>query len=299
LEHQDPYCNQSAHDANATGGKTWPTARPPFAPVAGYAAVVDGTPEGLPDVPIRLIQAGKVNVSPNGAKIAVILGTNTDEFAAFLITVPTVIHGTKLPATVTDWPLVAQHLIEYHRFWNETTAKQIVDAYPASEYKHEAERIVAAGTDFCFRCGTRIAARALAAAGIDTYLYQFDFKGPKYKKPDGLLCQITSDLGGCGVRHGAEIEYVFGNENQPLLHPKQKVMAQTMGTYWTNFAKFGTPNSVEVPVQWPLYVQKEDKHLVLAEQVKISWNLGKPKCDFWDTLPREGPYSKPAANALN
>lgn len=269
----------------------WPAPRPPFAPIAGYAAVVDRTPYGLPDVPIRLIQAGKINVSPKGEKISVILGTNTDEFASFFISVFVVIPGTTLPAVSSDWPNVAQHLIEYHRFWNETTKQQIIDAYPASEFKHEAARIVTAGTDFCFRCGTRIAARALAAAGVDTYLYQFDFKGPKYKNPDGIGCQIGSELGGCGVRHGSEVEYVFGNEKDGFLHPKEKAMAETMGTYWTNFAKFGTPNSAEVPVQWSLYVEEEDKHLVLAEKVEMSSHLAKKKCDFWDTLPREGPYA--------
>jgi hypothetical protein len=40
---------------------------------------VDGSARGLPDSPIRLISAGKINRSPEGKKISVLMGTNQDE----------------------------------------------------------------------------------------------------------------------------------------------------------------------------------------------------------------------------
>jgi len=294
LQHSNPYCNQSAHDANATGGLQWPTARPPFAPVVGYGAVIDRTDRGLPDTPIQLINKGLVNVSPLGKKVSVMLGTNTDEFALFLIAVPFVIHGTHFEVRNSDFHRITQHVTEYHRHWNKTTATQIEAAYPAKDYKHPAARLAEAATDFCFRCGTRIAARALAAAGIDTYLYTFDFKAAAWSDTDSLLCELKGEVG-CGVQHTDEIPYIFGNIDKKALHPKDNAkkekMMKTMGTYWTNLAKYGTPNNEEVPVQWPRYVEAEDKHLILAEKVEVSSQLAKPKCDFWDTLPREGPYS--------
>jgi hypothetical protein len=59
--------------------KVWPTPLPPLAPIGGWTAVVDGTAQGLPDAPLALMQQGKVNKSPTGEKISVIMGTNRDE----------------------------------------------------------------------------------------------------------------------------------------------------------------------------------------------------------------------------
>ena len=39
---------------------------------AGFSGVVDGTDIGLPDVPLRLIEQGKVNKSPAGNPIQVL-----------------------------------------------------------------------------------------------------------------------------------------------------------------------------------------------------------------------------------
>ena len=64
---------------------------------AGFIAVVDGSQGGLPDVPLRTINAGRVNRSPAGEPISVIMGTNTDEFALFIIGIALVIPGATLP----------------------------------------------------------------------------------------------------------------------------------------------------------------------------------------------------------
>ena len=67
-------------------------------------------------------------------------------------------------------------------------------------------------------------------------------------------------------------------------------MSKAMGLYWTNLAKLGTPNSHDVPVEWPMYDESNDRHLVLANQIKSDSGLSKKFCDFWDSLPRMGPY---------
>ena len=303
----DPWCNRTDAERHALVAMSdpamhalppsrWPSLVPPFAPIAGFAAVVDGTDEGLPDTPLRLISAGKINVSPSGEKITMVLGTNTDELALFLVSMPEVIPGVTLPVSDAGVHQVATHIVGYHDGWNATTGEQFEAAYPVEAYKHQANRLTAAGTDFCFRCGTRNAAAAFAAAGVDTYMYHFDFHPANYKDPASLGCQLLDEVG-CGVYHGMEVPYVW--QNAPDEAPANAVSA-AMGLYWSNVAKFGNPNgashrsplpgAVAVPVTWPKYNAKTQQNLRIASEFSVETGYSKATCDFWDTLPREGPY---------
>ena len=290
------------------------------APVVGFAAVVDGTAEGLPDVPYRLIQAGKINRSPTGDPISVILGTNRDEMALFLVALPFVIPGVKLPfqddgmqaqraldsntllsqpphrtpllprmpsrrgVANPVWQMVADHLAQYHSNWGAAEAAQIVAAYPRSDYETGNSQIVRAGTDFCFACGTRSAARALATAGINTFLYSFEYEFKHYRKLSSPLCSLTAELG-CGVYHSAELSFVFQKASG-----RDATMATAMGGYWSNFAKTGNPNGAGL-VEWPRYSTAADRHLRFAATISAAAGLRNTTCDFWDTMPKESPYN--------
>jgi hypothetical protein len=117
----NPFCNETSTNTITSTSSRWPEPRPPMAPVVGFAAVVDGTDEGLPKVPYELIKEGKINKSPSkyvfflmnvalslsfththiyiysfdsldtptffiaGEQISVIFGTNRDELALFLV----------------------------------------------------------------------------------------------------------------------------------------------------------------------------------------------------------------------
>jgi carboxylesterase type B len=281
----------------AMWGKDWPTILPPFAPIAGWTAVVDGSTKGLPDVPLHLINAGKVNTSPSGSKITVIMGTNRDEMALFLIGMPVTIDNVKLPLEEGGVETIITHLVAYHNHWNATTAERVLASFPSSDYKTESERFVEIGTDFVFRCGTRNSVRALTEAGVDAYLYSFEYQGPAYRDPASEACQLEDEVG-CGVFHSSELKYVFGNFGVPHLEPAQQ-MSRTIQKYWTNLAKYGSPNGPvdvdpahedAVDVQWPLYTTESDKHLILAKTVVPSYGLRKKQCDFWGTLPVQGDY---------
>lgn len=304
----DPFCNKSGvrealedphrwpnvlyQQSDSDDKEYWPTPLPPMAPIAAFAAVIDGTQSGLPDTPIRLMLAGKTNTAPSGEKISVIFGTNKDEFALFLVAIDLVIPSIMLPFKTPDMQRVADHLIAYHYHWNETTARQIVDTYDPSHYKTQSSMITHAGTEFCFRCGTRNAVRALSAHGIDSYLYVFDYHTPIYRDPASEACHLTNELE-CGAFHAAELPFVFGDL---IVTPGGHRMSNAIGKYWSNMAKFGSPNGAAagaVDVEWPQYNEKTDRHLVLANTVKADSQLSKKACDFWDTLPRMGPYHAP------
>jgi hypothetical protein len=79
--------------AESMYGKDWPTILPPFAPIAAFTAVVDGSHKGLPDDPYHLLPQGKIIKSPAGDNITVIMGTNKDEMALFLAGIPVSIKG--------------------------------------------------------------------------------------------------------------------------------------------------------------------------------------------------------------
>ena len=183
------------------------------------------------------------------------------------------------------------------------TVAQVIAAYKPTDYKTESERIVTAGTgmqllshssyttfhslspcwtDICFRCGTRNAARALADAGIKTYLYSFEFHAGLYQDPASLGCELTNEVL-CGDYHGNEVGYVFGNG---LISAAGHKISDQIGKYWSNMVKHGSPNSENMQVQWPLYNKIDDQHLVLGNTITGDSGLAKKNCDFWDTLPR-------------
>ena len=300
----DPWCNKTvaarraaaavpqsaALDALGLPPARWPSLVPPMAPIAGFTAVVDGTAAGLPDSPLRLIRAGKINRSPAGKNVTVLMGTNSDELALFMVSMPEVIPGVTLPVRAAGVSAVGDHVTAYHDGWNATTARQFEAAYPVGRYGTQANRLTAAGTDFCFRCGTRQAARALAAAGIDVYLYHFDYRTPSYKDPASVGCELLDEVG-CGVFHGVEVPYVWqGRKAASDGSAGGKAVSAAMGTYWTNVAKYGTPNSPAMPVQWPKYSAATDQNLRIASTCSVETGYAKQTCDFWDSLPSESPY---------
>lgn len=236
------------------------------------------------------------------------MGTNTHEFALFMAMVPLVIPGFGLPASGSSVRAAVEHLVAYHPHWNaSTTVPQILEqGYPEHRYRHSAYRMVALGTDFCFRCPTRSAVRRLTKRGVETYLYNFDFRGHTYLDPDSEACELDSEVL-CGVPHAAELRYVFDSWLVGLTKDAAR-MSEVIGTYWTNFAKFGTPNGHGAKsgdgagdadgknasaagggsggaVVWPAYTAAGDEHLHLAKTVAVGTGFGKRNCDFFDGLP--------------
>jgi para-nitrobenzyl esterase len=91
---------------------------------------------------------------------------------------------------------------------------------------------------------------------LPVYRYEFDQAPPA--APDA-----KEPWAGKFAYHSAEIEYVFGTLASKKLPftPEDFKLSELMQTYWTNFAKTGSPNGNGVP-PWPQYTKK-DNHQVM------------------------------------
>jgi para-nitrobenzyl esterase len=291
----DPWCvNRTAYAAEKEDGRAlqaWPRPVSAFAPLAGWTAVVDGNL--LPDTPINLINQGKINLAPDGvSNVSVILGTNQDEMALFIVAMGVIVPGLKLPASEESFSALRKHLVQYHSRWNATVSDAILSAYPRHAYNTQAYRIVTAGTDFTFRCGTRRTARALSSNGILTFLYNYAYQTEGWHDPSSLRCELEDEIK-CGVYHAAEVSFVF--DSAALNSKKDRHVASALSTYWTNLATYGSPNAPNASDAfqfWTPYSADSDLHLEIsgAGTLELQSGLARERCDFWDQLPSEGPY---------
>jgi para-nitrobenzyl esterase len=84
--------------------------------------------------------------------------------------------------------------------------------------------------------------------------------------------------------HAAEIQYVFGNlrAGRPWEDADRK-LAETMSSYWVNFAATGNPNGKGLP-KWPGYDAKTDPLMQFGDKIDVQHNVNKSGLDFFDRV---------------
>ncbi len=85
-----------------------------------------------------------------------------------------------------------------------------------------------------------------------------------------------------GATHTAELSYMFNNllPNTPWTDVDRK-LADTMSSYWANFAATGNPNGKGLP-NWPTYNAKDPQAMVLGDTVGVGTQIEPQMLSFYD-----------------
>jgi para-nitrobenzyl esterase len=85
-----------------------------------------------------------------------------------------------------------------------------------------------------------------------------------------------------GATHTAELSYMFNNllPGTPWTDVDRK-LADTMSSYWVNFAATGSPNGKGLP-EWPVYSDKSAQAMVLGDTISMGTGISPDILAFYD-----------------
>jgi len=191
----------------------------------------------IPDDQYKLYEAGKFNDTP------ILVGYNSDEGLSF--------RPPKTPQEYIDGTKT-----RYGQF-----ADDLIKAYPVgADNVPKTARDLA--RDAAFGWQTWSWARLQSSKGKGkVYYYYFD-QHPDYPK--------DSPKYGQGSGHGQDVAYVFEhlNTSNSELTKSDYEISDAMGTYWTNFARYGHPNGNGVP-EWPAFSDSNPKVMHFNQSPRI------------------------------
>jgi len=238
---------------------------PPVAPVMPFGPAIDGSKNGLPDVPMHLIEKGE------WAQVPVIMGINKNEGAIFVPMVPFIVQNG------VTWPLTESGIEKTLTYlFNDTVKDQVLEVYKKEWYESNDFRAEELITDFMFRCSTHRLLQAVSSQGFPAYTYIFEYP---MRWIDGLIL---------GNYHASELFFTFGNEWPPFIHDyddKDRQMAATFGIFWSNFAKSLNPNEPVAPVfNWDKFSSDSNNYASMTVPGAMETGFDNGKCDFWNGI---------------
>lgn len=211
----------------------------------------------LPDEPRFLMEQGAMH------QIPILLGSNQDEATAF--------------ADPRTLPTTAEEFIKsLHKKYGDLAPK-ILEGYPVEKDTDVLKAHLNRLGDQLFTLSMRHWARRSAQHQIPTYLYYFT-RIPNIPQKDYY-----------GAYHGAEIPYAFGNLHkipvEGIFDSYDYALSRQIMTYWTEFAKTGTPNTLAAPT-WKAYQKETAFYLELGEEVALKQHLLAHRLDILEEVTR-------------
>ena len=196
--------------------------------------------ELIPDDITKIFNEGALN------DVDVMIGSNQNEDLLYVDENPTLEDLSKL----IQW---------YH----PNKVDEILSILDLSDLRMAMDRF---GTNQNTACPSILIARSMAKTGNHVYQYLFAREREGSEK---ILAY-----------HGAEIPYVFNTHDAFLPTTEEDlILTEQMMEYWTEFAKKGTPNSVDNPMTWYEFGEEEN-YLILDTEVRNDQKLERQFCDI-------------------
>jgi para-nitrobenzyl esterase len=225
-----------------------------------FQPVVDGA--FIPDDPRRIWNESA------GCKVELLIGSNHDEMQLFAAGVPQLndLDEENIAALIERIPRDMfkgnlRHPSEVFGYYKERSK----EGEPAVNIWS------AILTDWVFKIPSMAIAKA-NSGNMRSYLYRFDWKTDF----------LNGALGAC---HALELPFVFGTYTNPVIgffagsrQPGAADLSRHMQSYWTSFAKDGTPRS---DASWPKYKQSDWQGTILDANCSVVDHLDEELYDLW------------------
>ncbi|MCW8196004.1 carboxylesterase family protein [Proteobacteria bacterium 005FR1] len=233
----------------------------------GWLPIVDGAV--LPQSVLGALQSGDFN------KVPVVEGTTADEYTLF----------TALLFELQGKPVTAANYVQSitEIGFPAEVAPIIAAQYPVANYPSASEALSALGTDFLFACNSLTSMRLLSEH-VPVYGYEF-------ADPNAPMTSLPPVSFPFGAAHTTEIQYLMDVQNglPPLLNAEQQTLAGHMVNYWSNFAKYSSPNGWGSPF-WIRFGEQFELLMSLEPPTPelTSDFAARHQCDFWNLIAASG-----------
>ena len=220
----------------------------------------------LPQSPGAAFATGRFN------RVPIVDGSNHDEYRLFTALDFDLVGG---PLTAAEYPAAVAATV------GTAAAASVLAQYPLANYPSPDIAFATFATDAIFSCPAYAANRTLTAY-VPTYAYEFADENA----PEPFLPPVSFPY---AAAHASELAFLFDNFGpQVNLSPDERRLAAAMVTYWTNFAKRGSPIGFDAPPWFRFFPYIRNVESLEPPTPRTITDFSKEhNCAFWASLSEE------------